>query len=54
MGVVFDLYMFVQRLYQAAAGFWEEALNTGAGESEEKGAGSGGGGLKLASELEFF
>lgn len=32
MGVVFDLYMFVQRLYQAATGFWDEVVNTVAGE----------------------
>lgn len=42
MGVVFDLYMFVQRLYQAAAGFWEETLNAEAGERARKEEQEGG------------
>lgn len=33
MGVVFDLYIFVQHLYQAATGFSEQVVNMVAGES---------------------
>ena len=36
MGVVFDPCVFVQHLYQAAAGFWDEVENTVAGERKEK------------------
>ena len=36
MGVVFDLYVFVQRLYQAATGSRDEVVNTVARENRKK------------------
>lgn len=36
MGVVFDLYVFVQRLYQAATGSRDEVVNTAARENRGK------------------
>ncbi len=53
MGVVFDLYMFVQHPYQAATGFWDEVVNTVARESRGK-KGVGREKLKLESKLKYF
>lgn len=36
MGVVFDLYIFVQHPYQAATGFWDDGVKTVAGENRNK------------------
>lgn len=57
MGVVFDLYIFVQHLYQAATGFSDQVVNMVAGESkrrQKKKEGVRRAEMKLAGKLKYF
>lgn len=53
MGVVFDLYIFVQHLYQAMTGFSDEVVNMVAGKSRVRG-GVRRGGNETCRQAEVF